>query len=417
MPQHRLFPPIDPVKDACSGKIRSKGIEQRSTLTANGRINLRRRRFDNATTPMDAFVDQAQATVSLGMRQLCCLLNADSPSFDRAAGTLQHTTGIRLSAELLRQVVEREGRQMLIAGAKGQLPCPFNAVKDCTVNQVSRMYLGCDGFLASMITDAEKKLRRQRTREKRRYLQRKKSHLAGHKPLASLPSRKTGADQRYKEFKLVQFYDEHHRHRLVSVTRRNHQSAGRLMRRDGGRAGFFDVQEKLAVIDGGPWIINQIKAQSLPVTAVSLDFYHLAENVHRARRNCFGEDNPAGQDWAARTLHIARHNGYEPLHDHLLQWRSSPSIRNSKHRRKACDLLINYVTDRREMINYPHWLKHPWQIGSGPTESQCKLVPKRIKGRGQRWDADNAEAVMAIETLEQSNLSSAYWQNQTKHAN
>ena len=143
----------------------------------------------------------------------------------------------------------------------------------------------------------------------------------------------------------------------------------------------------------------------------------LAENVHRARRSCFGEDDPAGKDWAAKTLHIARHDGYEPLRDHLLQWRSSPSIRSSKHRRKACDLLINYVSDRREMINYPDWLKHPWQIGSGPTESPCKLVPKRIKGRGQRWDPDNAEAVMAIETLEQSNLSSVHWQNRAKLAN
>ncbi|HZZ41521.1 MAG TPA: hypothetical protein VFE58_01165, partial [Tepidisphaeraceae bacterium] len=236
-------------------------------------------------------------------------------------------------------------------------------------------------------------------------------------PLPALPERKGGADQRYKEFKLVQFYDESHRHRLVSVTRGNHQAAGRLMRRDGARAGFFEAQEKLAVIDGGPWIINQIKAQSLPVTAVSLDFYHLAENVHKARRNCFGEEDPAGRAWAAQTLHLAKHDGYEALHEHLLQWRRSTLIGNSKRRRHACDLLINYVIDRREMINYPDWLKKQWQIGSGPTESQCKLVPRRVKGRGQRWDPDNAEAVMAIETLEQSNLSTVYWQNQTKPTN
>jgi hypothetical protein len=101
-------------------------------------------------------VDQAQATVSLGVRQLCCLINADSPSFDRAAGNLHRTTGIRLSGELLRQIIEQEGRKMLACGAQGQLPCPFNAAKDCTVNGVSRMYLGCDGFLASMITDSPK---------------------------------------------------------------------------------------------------------------------------------------------------------------------------------------------------------------------------------------------------------------------
>lgn len=340
------------------------------------------------------------------MRQFCCLLNADSPSFARAANNLLRTIGVRLSAESLRQVVEWEGTQVLACSAGGGLPCPFNA-GDCTVNGVSRMYLGCDGFLTSMITDAEKKLRRAAARERRRHLP--------HKP-RPLPPRKTGSDQRYKELKLVTFYDEAHEHRLVSVTRRNHCAAGRLMRRDGARAGFFDAQEKLGVIDGGPWIINQIKAQSLPMTAVSLDFYHLAENVHKGRRSCFGEgdDDPAGDAWAARTLYIAKHQGFEPLRDHLLQWRRSLK---GDRRRRAADLLINYVTDRRELIGYPRFLKEQWQIGSGPTESQCNQVPRRVKGRGKRWDPDHAEAVMAIETLEQSNLTSVYWQTRANLTN
>ena len=363
---------------------------------------------------MDQFLDQAQATLSLGVRQFCCLLNADSPSFARAANNLCRTTGVRCSAEFLRQVVEREGTRVLACSAKaGQLPCPFNAAADCTVNGVSRMYLGCDGFLTSMITDAEKKLRRAGARARRRHLQ--------HKP-RPLPPRKTGSDQRYKEFKLVTFYDESHAHRLVSVTRHNHCAAGRLMRRDGARAGFFDAQERLGVIDGGPWIINQIKAQSLPMTAVSLDFYHLAENVHKAKRSCFGEDDPvaaaAADAWAGRTLHIAKHQGYDPLRDHLLQWRTSlKGQRHRRRRRRAADLLINYVTDRRELIDYPRFLKEQWQIGSGPTESQCNQVPRRVKGRGKRWDPDNAEAVMAIETLEQSNLTAVYWQTQANLAN
>jgi hypothetical protein len=404
---HRLFPPIDP---RSGRRPASKGLESRSSLTANGRIALRRRRFANGQTPMDRFLDQAEATLSLGVRQFCCLLNADSPSFARATKNLCRTTGVRLSAELLRQVVEREGTQVLACSARaGQLPCPFTAA-DCTVNGVSRMYLGCDGFLTSMITDSEKKLRRAGARERRRHLQVKPRPL---------PSRKTGSDQRYKELKLVTFYDESHEHRLVSVTRRNHCAAGRLMRRDGARAGFFDAQERLGVIDGGPWIINQIKAQSLPMTAVSLDFYHLAENVHKAKRSCFGEGdeddgNPAGDAWAARTLHIAKHQGCEPLRDHLLQWRGS--LKGQRHRRRAADLLINYVTDRRELIDYPRFLKAQWQIGSGPTESQCNQVPRRVKGRGKRWDPNHAEAVMAIETLEQSNLTPVYWQNQANLA-
>jgi hypothetical protein len=53
------------------------------------------------------------------------------------------------------------------------------------------------------------------------------------------------------------------------------------------------------------------------------------------------------------------------------------------------------------MIKYPEFLAKGWQIGSGPTEATCKTLTARLKGSGMRWDADNAEAVMALEALTQ----------------
>lgn len=52
------------------------------------------------------------------------------------------------------------------------------------------------------------------------------------------------------------------------------------------------------------------------------------------------------------------------------------------------------------------------QIGSGPTESMCKATTQRIKGRGKRWDGDNAESIMSLEALEQSGGWNAYWEAQ-----
>ena len=49
------------------------------------------------------------------------------------------------------------------------------------------------------------------------------------------------------------------------------------------------------------------------------------------------------------------------------------------------------------------------QIGSGPTESMCKATTLRLKGVGMRWDANNAEAIMALEALDQSGAWQAYW--------
>jgi hypothetical protein len=376
-------------------------------------VSITRRRWCRAgaagQTPVDRLLDEAEATVSRGSRELCCLLNADAASFERAAQNLLRTTGVRVGAELLRRVVEREGKQVLARAEAGQLPVRWGAA-DCraqgvTPEPVSRQYLGCDGFVARLVTDTEKKRRRSKVRQKRRRLRTRPRPL---------PRARPGADQAFKEFKLVTLYDEPAEHRLVSVTRQDHHAAGRLMRRDAGRCGFFDAQQKLAVIDGGPWIINQIRRQSLPLDAVCLDFFHLAENVHKARRACFGEEDPAGHAWADDLLHTAKHQGYEELRDALVRWRGTL---RSPARRRAADLLINYVTDRREMIRYPQFLKQGWQIGSGPTESQCKQVPRRVKSGGKRWDADNAEAIMALEAMRQSDLSDAYWNNRLASLN
>jgi hypothetical protein len=70
------------------------------------------------------------------------------------------------------------------------------------------------------------------------------------------------------------------------------------------------------------------------------------------------------------------------------------------------------------MIRYPQFLARGWQIGSGPTESQCRVLPARTKAGGaMRWDAANAEAVMALEAMRQSHQWDAYWRMALATAN
>ena len=135
-----------------------------------------------------------------------------------------------------------------------------------------------------------------------------------------MPRAKAGADGPFKEFKIVTLYDDAAEHRLVSVTRGDCEQAGRLMRRDAGRVGLDKADDKVGVVDGSDWIKNQIQRQSLPLDDLGLDFYHLAENVHKARRAVYGEEDPKdekapGNAWAAEVLHTAKHEGYEKLRD------------------------------------------------------------------------------------------------------
>ena len=151
-----------------------------------------------------------------------------------------------------------------------------------------------------------------------------------------------------------------------------------------------------------------MQRHSLPLDALGLDFYHLGENVHKARREIYGEDDEAGNQWAGELLHTFKHQGYEATWQQLLEWR----VRLRRGQRSAADGLLNYVSERRDMIRYPDFLAKGWQIGSGPTEATCKTLTARLKGSGMRWDADNAEAVMGLEALSQSDQWSFYWQSE-----
>jgi len=385
-------------------------------LTVNDRVRLRRRRWhspaEGTTTPIDAWLDAAEATVSVGTCELACRLNGQSSNFDKTAENLARAAGVQASGEMLRQVIEAEGKAVLAAQRSGTLPVGWSAA-DCQVPaeiapgapppaETTRVYLGSDGVLVPMVTRAEKQARRQKIREKRR----QRGPQA--QPLAAA---KAGADQSYKEFKIVTYYDEPHEHCLVSATKGDHAAAGRLMRRDACRIRLDEADQKVANVDGAPWIRNQMKAQGLPLDAMGLDFYHLAQHVHQARRLVFGEADATGQEWVGEVLHAFKHEGYDAVWERLVPWRA---VLRSRTKRQAADGLLHYVAERREMIRYPEFLAKGWQIGSGPTEAMCKTTTARLKRSGMRWDADNAEALMALAGLEQSGQWKLYWQTRLK---
>jgi hypothetical protein len=397
-----LFPPP---KDQSTGKTkRNKGRQDFTVLTINGRVRLWRRRWhspgEGTSTPLDAWLDTVEATISLGVREMGCRLNGDGKNFDKAAANLARTAQVKLSGETLRVLVETEGKRVVKAQRSEQLAVGWSAV-DCRVKpkeKTTRLYLGSDGVMVPVVTDAEKTSRRQKTKQTRR----KRG-----KQTRPLPPKKTGADQGYKEFKIVAYYDETQAHRLVCGTRGDHEEAGSWMRRQARRIRLDLADEKVGNVDGSPWIRNQVRRQSLPLDDLGLDFYHLSENVHKARREIYGDNNESGAEWAGQLLHIFKHDGYETAWKQLLEWRVALN-----HGRAAADRLLNYVSERREMIKYPEFRAKGWQIGSGPTEATCKTLTARLKGSGMRWDADNAEALMGLEALTQSGQWDLYWRSQ-----
>src|SRR2546423_2874228 len=151
---------------------------------------------------------------------MACRLNGGGTNFDRTAENLAHATQVAASGETLRKLIEEEGRRVLGAFRDGTLPITWTAA-DCPSNpdrpgSPTRVYFGCDGVMVPMVTAAEKATRRVKVKAKRRRRGRRC------RPLRRV---KRGADQRYKEFKIVTYYDEPKHHRLVLGTKGDHTEA------------------------------------------------------------------------------------------------------------------------------------------------------------------------------------------------
>lgn len=328
-------------------------------------------------------------------------LNNDAASFEKAAANLERAAKIKMSSEQLRLIVEREGRRVLAAQQSNAIAPAFTAA-DCRVpgdEGKTRMYAGVDGVMVPIITDAEKQKRREKVVQKRR-----KAEKAG-KRLRPLSPRRIGADQSFKEFKTVTFYDETNDHRHVLLSRSKRTQVGSILRREGARLKFREADERIANVDGASWIPPQLEDAELRLHGMGLDFYHLSENVHKARRRVYGEENKIGGAWASEILHTFKHVGYERAYEDLLAWQSG--LRGGK--RAAATKLLHYVVERRNMINYPEFIAKGWQIGSGPTEARCKTSTSRLKRSGQRWDRRSAEQIAALGNLRDSGQWDAYW--------
>ena len=104
-------------------------------------------------------------------------------------------------------------------------------------------------------------------------------------------------------------------------------------------------------------------------------------------------------------MHTFKHEGYDAAWEQLTAWLKP--LRGKK--RAAAKRFLQYVAERSDMIRYPDFRRNHWQIGSGPTEAECKTTTQRVKGRGRRWDSANAEAMMAIAALHDSRMWNQYW--------
>jgi len=305
-----------------------------------------------------------------------------------------------VSPEHLRQIVEGEGQRIAHLRPAGAL-LPVWRGSDCRVpGGPTRVYVGLDGFMAPMVTEQEKQKRRLAR------LRRRRSRRGSRRRL------RRGHRERYKEFKLTAFYDQPRQHRHVLATGAGPEAVGRGLRREARHLDLRVVDEVVAIVDGAPWIRGQLQ-RCAACDHIGLDFYHFSEHVAEAARACFGDATPESAAWRHTVVHLALEQGVDEVLDEITRQRAAV---RSPAKRAALSRLRNYVGERTSMIRYAESRDRGWDIGSGPTESLCKTMARRLKGPGMRWDPAGADAILNLVALQDSEAWENYWKL-TAHQN
>ena len=350
--------------------------------------------------PMDLLLGIESRNHSLGVREICCRESLNN-AFVPASENVKRLAQLDISSHSVRQIVEQEGAVLSKAQHKGQAGPDFTAA-DCTD---STLITGADGVMVPMVTEQQKRKRRQ-TQASKRKNEGRQSTAPAHRP-------RKGSDGPYKEFKIVSFYDNDKTHQYVVGTSGDHTVAGRIMRRVGQKLNLAQAQSKYSVSDGAIWIRRQYNTQLPMLDENILDFYHLQEHVTKAGQVLFGEGQKEALEWKEEMMKIVKNQGSLVMLDRLGQCLENTA---DEEKRKELENVREYIGKRIAMTDYPSFLEQGYDIGSGPTESFCGCLTKRLKGSGMRWDKDNAESVMALASVYYSNQWDEYWKSMQKAA-
>ena len=379
---------------------KNKGRQKTSCMTVNGLLEFERtilwNRQRGSVAPLDGLLGIIQERYSAGVREMACRLSLND-AFVPACENLARTAQLSISHSALRELVEREGRR-----AEQSIRCeeygPDWTSVDCTDQTV---ITGADGVMVPLVTDEQKKKRRAAETARQQREARKSTRPRG-RP-------KSGSDGPYKEFKIVSFYDPDKSHKYAVGTSGNHQVLGRRMRREARKIQIDRAKVKYSVTDGAEWIAKQYHTQLPMLDENILDYYHLRDHVIATSHVLYGEGSRKAQAWREDMMGYVWNQGslvmLDRLSNYLRRHRSGP-------KREALKSLREYIGKRVDMTDYPTFRKSGYDCGSGPTESFCGCLTDRLKGRGMRWDKDNAEAVMALGGLYYSNLWADYWDQQ-----
>jgi hypothetical protein len=353
--------------------------QERRVVTVHGQVKLRRayyycQRCHVSYCPYDAVLGLADG-ISPATRPLVCLAGTLVPFEDAAQDVLRRFANVRLSASTVLRCTEAAGEQLHQQQQAGRMVQPTQPETAWTAPRPEGQpaaYVGLDAFSV---------------------------------PMQGADG--TQAEHRMLYTALLYTPDKRHTRYLVDF---DLDALGAQVRSLARACGVAEVQDLIAITDGGNGLEEALQRHLADNLTTILDWYHAAEHVHDFAAVLHARDEQAAAAWAKQAKGILYERGGGALLEFLQELRLLKGTRQEV--REALRRLIGYFENNRHRTDYPTYRGNGWDIGSGPTEAGCKIIGERLKGSGMRWVEHGAATVGSLRALyvSSSQLWDGFWE-------
>jgi hypothetical protein len=194
------------------------------------------------------------------------------------------------------------------------------------------------------------------------------------------------------------------RNKKLYGTFRGRKAAARWARAEATKRGFGPetTQTVQIVVDGAKGLKHQLE-KLFPKAIFTLDVCHVVEKLWALGRHYHPEGSAALGAWVEDLKELVYAGKAARLVKRLKElWRQTAAHGpGTKTRRECLRRLINYVSSRKDMMQYAKWMKEDLVIASGQVEGAVRqLVGERLDCAGMRWVQGKAEAVLHLRCIE-----------------
>ena len=161
------------------------------------------------------------------------------------------------------------------------------------------------------------------------------------------------------------------------------------------RRGIDNAKLVVSVNDGASWIQSFLEYHCPEAVRIN-DFAHSASYLAQAGKAVYGEGDTFKQWFQTARRNLKNKPPRETVGAlNLLKPKAKDSAAS-----QDIDVALYYLQTRESLIDYAHFQKQGYPIGSGMVESAHKVVvQKRMKGAGMRWAEGNINGMLALRNL------------------